>query len=215
MSNLVECEYCKKTINVPSYRLRRAKRIFCNNKCKGLFFKGKPNLKNRLYNQYLIHEKYAEIVINSAKYGEIKTKIDIESVEKCKPFRWAVRFDDKLDNFYVVMSARLGFRTTLHQLLVGVSDNLEVDHINRDPLDNRRKNLLPCYELFRNRQNQGFRKDNTTGFKNVFYNKKNNNYRLIIKRNKTKILDRSFETKEEAALYRNRYIEETGICYAT
>lgn len=53
---------------------------------------------------------------------------------------------------------------TLHRfLLPGI---VEIDHVNRDPLDNRRANLRPC-DRSENNANGRLRRDSTSGFRGV------------------------------------------------
>ena len=59
----------------------------------------------------------------------------------------------------------------LHHLVMGKPEKgKEVDHINRNPADNRRKNLRIVSHLI-NMQNLGKNKANTTGVSNVYYDK--------------------------------------------
>lgn len=63
--------------------------------------------------------------------------------------------------------ARNGTQISMHRLITGCLGHLVVDHIDRNGLDNRRKNLreVTCVE---NQQNLAKQKRNVTGFKGVF-----------------------------------------------
>lgn len=63
----------------------------------------------------------------------------------------------------------------LHQLLIGLPSNREIDHINGDKLDNRRINLRPATHA-QNNQNKGLRRDSTTGYKGVCFDKRSGKY---------------------------------------
>jgi len=87
-----------------------------------------------------------------------------------------------------------------------------VDHINRDPLDNRIQNLrLVPHSL--NAINTGLFKHNKTGVRGVSYNKRDNVYYAQIKVNQKAVHLGSFSTVEEAAKVRKeaeiRFFGET------
>lgn len=90
----------------------------------------------------------------------------------------------------------------MHREVIACPDGLEIDHINRDPLDNRRCNLraVPHHVNLANRPKQ---KNNTTGFKGVFLDKRAKNHQkkwYVIKRvNKKVHCLGSFYTAEEAS----------------
>ena len=72
-----------------------------------------------------------------------------------------------------------------------------VDHIHGNTLDNRRSEL----RLSTNAQNQanvGRRSDNTSGFKGVYWNKRDRRWRALIRINGKQILVGSYPTPEEA-----------------
>jgi len=56
--------------------------------------------------------------------------------------------------------------TKMHRLLMDCPDNLVVDHINGNPLDNRRANLRVCTPK-NNSRNKGLGKNNSTGIMGI------------------------------------------------
>lgn len=84
-----------------------------------------------------------------------------------------------------------------HRVLLNVPKGMVVDHINGNTRDNRRCNLRVCTQ-HQNTYNQKVRKNNTSGYKGVYFHKTNKKWCAFISVPKSKYLG-SFETKEEAA----------------
>ena len=59
----------------------------------------------------------------------------------------------------------------MHRAIAAHAGLLKVDHRDGDGLNNRRENLRPCSHK-NNCRNQGIRKNNTSGFKGVHWDKK-------------------------------------------
>ncbi|MEK6879410.1 MAG: AP2 domain-containing protein [Nanoarchaeota archaeon] len=107
-------------------------------------------------------------------------------------------------------SAKNGTRKSvgfyIHRLIMDAPKDLQVDHRNRNKLDNRRKNLRFCNNS-QNHQNQGISKKNTSGYKGVNYIKSKwrvKRWRAQIRVNGKNLTIASFNTKEEAALAYNQ-----------
>ena len=77
--------------------------------------------------------------------------------------------------------------------------DMEIDHINHDTTDCRKTNLRIC-EHYDNLANSKIYKTNTSGSKNVYYNKSNNNWDVRIIRKGEKY-GRSFDDKNDAIKY--------------
>ena len=94
-------------------------------------------------NEYVFYDDYAEIILKNAKCEEVgRALIDLDDVEKCKPYKWHIR-----QRNYVIATVPTGNKTStikihLHRLVSGYDGkDLVIDHINRNPLDNRKENL--------------------------------------------------------------------------
>ncbi len=74
----------------------------------------------------------------------------------------------------------------------------DVDHWNRDGLDNRRENLRPCTRI-QNSRNRGPQKNNTSGYKGVTWNKRAKRWEAKIWLNGGCIHLGKFERVEDAA----------------
>lgn len=142
-------------------------------------------------NEIVIHDTYAEIIIYNKDNEEfLRTKIDLEDVDKVNDFKWSFK------NPYIDTKPN-GKSMYLHRYLMAVDDSdIQVDHINRDKLDNRKSNL----RLVTNHQNcfnKNVKSDNTSGYSGVNWDKRYQKWRARIK-NGREIHLGYFKTKEEA-----------------
>lgn len=158
------------------------------------------NLAHRKTNEYIIHEDYAEIVIDSPKYGIIKTKIDLEDVELCKQHRWMAVKTGNTGDFYFEARGRENPKkyVRLHRLIMNCPDDKVIDHINTyDHLDNRKSNLRICTPL-ENAQNIKIPTTNKSGYKNVFWDERKQKFQAYLTRDKVLKHIGYYLTAEEA-----------------
>lgn len=108
---------------------------------------------------------------------------------------------------YVVAHKRL----ILHREIMQVSSGQEIDHINRDKLDNRKSNLRICTRAENNR-NRGTFSNNKTGLKGAY--KRRNKYQSIIRHNGKTFYLGTFDTAELAhKAYINKAKELHGVFF--
>jgi hypothetical protein len=120
------------------------------------------------------------------KHG-IYTLVDDDDYEKFKDISW------KLTRGYA-NNTRRGY---LHRLIL--KTDKEVDHINSNPLDNRKCNLR---EVTRNQnaQNRSTNKQKSyTRYKGVFWDKHRNKWRVIIQKDNKQIFLGRFTNEIDAA----------------
>lgn len=118
------------------------------------------------------------------------TLIDKEDWNMVKGFCWYN------DHGYVRTSAS-GVKTYLHRYIMDAPKGIQVDHINGNPLDNRRLNLRLCSDM-KNKWNTPIYKNNKSGYKGVtFY--KNKYWRANIVVNKKQKSLGLYKTPIEAA----------------
>lgn len=87
-------------------------------------------------NQIISKDTYSEIIIKSTK-GVFHCKIDNEDIEKVQQHRW------HMQNKYVACKYK-GGHLLLHRYLMNPQSAFQIDHKNRDTLDNRKQNLRIC-----------------------------------------------------------------------
>lgn len=101
-------------------------------------------------NEILKYDTYAEIILYNNKQEEIsRTKVDIECIDKCREFKdkklkWYYKkskSDTKEKKYGYVACKINGKEISLHRYILNYYGEGIVDHINNDPLDNRKKNL--------------------------------------------------------------------------
>lgn len=105
-----------------------------------------------------------------------ETQIDQEDTDLVKNHKWCLS-----SNKDIVTETDNG-RLALHRLLAGAKSTDEVDHIDRDRLNNRKMNLRVCNHS-ENSRNLSRRKDNTSGFSGVIWDKRNKRWNARIQYN--------------------------------
>lgn len=154
-------------------------------------------------NKYIINDNYVEMIIESKVYGVIRVKIDNDDLEKCNKLTW--HYAKNKDSKYIQTRIK-GKMIKLHRYVMNMNNsNLVVDHINRNPLDNRKSNLRIC-SYKENSFNKSIRVDNTSGIPGVSFHKTNKKWRAKIKYNNLTIHLGYFEDINEALI--NRRVAE-------
>lgn len=93
------------------------------------------------------------------------------------------------------------------QFIENLTNKLCIDHINNDRTDNNIKNLRWCTSG-ENKQNASVSKNNTSGTKGIYWNKKANKWHVQIMINDKHINIGLFENKEDAILARKEKANE-------
>jgi len=99
--------------------------------------------------------------------------IDREDWDRVQGYNWIADYNKCTRSYYAVTKQNIqGKRRKIkmHRLIMDAQKEMQVDHINRNTLDNRKKNLRLCYQ-HQNKCNSGKRKTNTSGFKGVYKNR--------------------------------------------
>lgn len=89
--------------------------------------------------------------------------VDEEDYEFLSQFKWHYK------NGYAARCISVDgkqVRIWMHRVLTGVPDNLEVDHLDRNGLNNTKQNLRICSRKI-NSDNRGLFVNNTSGYKGV------------------------------------------------
>jgi len=138
------------------------------------------------------------LTIISKKYGIKEVIIDDEDYDKVKSYKWYINKDRSSNIFYVVHSSDNKHKYIMHRLIMDCPKGMIVDHINHNTLDNRKENLRICTNS-ENLRNSRLQKNNTTGYKGVFFNKTWNNYKVTIGTKKNRKYLGSYKNIEDAA----------------
>lgn len=144
-----------------------------------------------MYHHLKLHGKYGV-----GKYA----LVNVDGFELVKNFRWYLNKEG-----YVMRSQHISGSgkkrkkkiVILARLLMDAPKNKVVDHINRDPLDNRKENLRICSRS-QNEANSPSR-GGTSQFKGVHWDKKTERWISGIKLKYKKFILGSFESEIEAA----------------
>lgn len=109
----------------------------------------------------------ATIEIQSRKYGAIKAVIDAEDVPMIEKYRWSVGGKDcRYLKTYIGYDKGKMVQIYLHRLIMKDPPG-HIDHINGNPLDNRKSNLR-VVTAKQNMRNKNITSRSKTGLKGVF-----------------------------------------------
>lgn len=130
--------------------------------------------------------------------------VDDRDYRRVIAFRWYARQDKKTGIWYASRQEPTGLekprqRTIrLHRFITDAPLGTEVDHKNRDGLDDRRQNLRVT-DKAGNQRNRGRQKNNTSGFKGVVRHHRGNRWVAQLKLSGQLLYLGCFKEKTEAA----------------
>ena len=136
-------------------------------------------------NRYEIRDEVTVIFCKSPKYGVKEVLIDTSDFELVDSFPnyWRVRRDSKSQAFYVAghIYDENGndHGVLLHRWIMNPEKTMVVDHIDRNTLNNSRKNLRVLTRA-QNRQNIRAFRHSPTGIRGVYWNKLTNKWEVTV-----------------------------------
>lgn len=165
--------------------------------------------------RYEIQRDKAVIFIDSPTYGVKEVYVNVEHLAKI------LRFSESWNLLVTpgnAVYAQASYRDEggnrknmlMHRLIVSPEEGTEIDHINRNGLDNRKKNLR-CVSHAQNLQNQVKHKNNNSGHRNVYWSEEKRKWIAEIKINGRQIR-KAFDFKINAALFAEKVRKEVFSC---
>jgi hypothetical protein len=117
--------------------------------------------KNKKYNKYIIENDFVRMFTNNNE----EFLIDIDDLNRVLQHCWS------LDSKGYVRTSINRKQVMLHRFLIKTSDNSQIDHIDGNILNNRKSNLRICTKQ-QNSCNLKTPKNNTSGYKGVYLDKR-------------------------------------------
>lgn len=169
------CSICNRT---PAYRYKKdnSNKLLCAAHRKHLDIYGKIRYTKCMPNKIEVKNNYAEIILTNKQGIEIaRSIIDINDINKVKKRKWYLSNNGTLRGYCISFQRKskdkyCSYNTILlHQYLLGKAPKGNVtDHINRNKLDNRKKNLRFCSNQ-ENVINSSLAKNNKSGKTGVYF----------------------------------------------
>lgn len=118
-----------------------------------------------------------------------------------KEFAYLDKYKWTLSHWGYVYSSKPSLK--IHRVILDAPEGVNVDHMNNDPLDNRKSNLRLCSQMD-NSKNQKLSIKNTSGYKGVSYDKRVKKYEAYVKSDYKRYQVGYFDDPREAAIARDK-----------
>ncbi len=140
---------------------------------------------------------------------QIYTKIDEWN------FDWLNQYNWYLGTKRCACTRIEGEYTYMHRLIaesMGLNMQYEIDHEDRDPLNNKEENLRIANDS-QQAMNRGLQRNNTSGYPGISWSKFHNKWKVRVKINRKVIYQKYFKNKIDAILDRERKAKEIFGAY--
>ena len=137
--------------------------------------------------------KHREIPLGNGRGVALVDECDYELVSK---YHWVLHSAGYVNASVPRKNGRRGNPIYMHRLILGATKGQVVDHINHDPLDNRRANIRFCTHS-QNHANTPRARNNTSGYKGVSL--AGRRWKAYINVNRRRHILGSFPTADAAA----------------
>jgi len=132
----------------------------------------------------------AAIVTNPNCKPAVTFIIDEDDIPFVSSYWWS------LDRHGYAKNSHTGIR--VHRIVMNAKDDDVIDHIDGNPLNNRKENLRICTQ-FDNQKNRGANKNNKSGYKGVCWNSEKKKWTTQLFSNGRRVYCKHFDDKETAA----------------
>jgi hypothetical protein len=154
-------------------------------------------LKRRVHRHEVVQPRDLSYRLIPLTQGQ-NALVDAVDFEWLRQWNWLAFWSSDCHKFYA-RRVELQKPLFMHRIILGLNEKQQVDHWNRNTLDNRRENLRICTPL-QNAYNHGKQKNNTSGFKGVSWNNQYSHWRARIHVSGKMIFLGSFDSAIEAAI---------------
>lgn len=165
---------------------------YCNKHYLRMYNNGSTEIIGRKKNDYVIS---GDSVIMTTNQG-VDFIFDLKDLDKVRKYSWCLSRTG-----YLVANIN-GKVTKLHRYILDAPSNFVVDHINRDPKDNRLINLRLC-STSQNNKNTSLQKNNKLSYPGI-RKTKHGKFNVRITCNRSEIHVGNYETFEEAVSARKQ-----------
>jgi hypothetical protein len=140
---------------------------------------------------------------HSCGYGYTYKKeifyFDLEDYELIKNYCWHINKQGYISTFIYKENKRK--QLFFHRLVMNPPDNLDIDHIDHQLNNNQKSNLRYCNSSL-NLMNSKLRKDNTSGYKGISWNKEKQKFEVYLCINQKNIKLGYYKNIEDAITIR-------------
>lgn len=159
--------------------------------------------------KYKIIDDYVEIYLSKRNGEQFTCLIDLEDLDKFinHKYRWYPNINHA--GHYICSTIYLGMidgkfrnkRIYLHRFLINCPHEYHVDHFNNNTLDNRKNNLRVTENKFNIRHRKSKNTNNTSGYRNVSWNKDINKWVIQLQVDGTNKVLGTFDNLDNAGKF--------------